>query len=450
MSLVWHIVRKDVRRIALPVAVWVVLIVVPTWGFRFMSPAIEGHAASSLDGWARVTATWVRLLFAIQMLIGYVLAAALMLEDGWCGAEMFWKTRPVGRGRLLAAKLSGAALMFIGVPLLGLMAIWVASGFGWRELIGSAWAVAKVHGVMVLVALGLAAVSRSLGQALLFSIPAGMLTIAVAGVSVATLSGGMRSEMSGMEERSEDRAVEIVPDAAFTKFQANSVPTLFVSAPWTRDLGYVPMVARFSDGSLARGGDGPGAVESGLRVLGFSGKSEPLRWQVTLVGGQRGNGAELHVTGQLEVWAMRARILGEAPLKIEGTIVAGANRTRIVGFDRTGETLDAIFVEERDAAVTAAGAWSRNWSREMMENARYIDRYFLVTRATRAVRHVSASEVGGVDMNGLGLRYRRLFVSGADDWKDGMLVKLRFERERRFERSLEVRGVVAPRKGNAR
>jgi hypothetical protein len=62
-----------------------------------------------------------------------------------------------------------------------------------------------------------------------------------------------------------------------------------------------------------------------------------------------------------------------------------------------------------------------------------------VNRATQKAQRVYISELGSVEMNSLVLRFRKLGVSGTDDWHDGVLIKLRFECDHRFERPLDVR-----------
>lgn len=447
MNLAWHVARKDLRRFALPVAFWIAFLVGPLVAFRFFSPELDGHMASSLDASLRILSIWLGILAAAQGMIIYALTGALVLEDPWRSTTAFWRTRPIARPRLLAAKAIGAGVAFLVAPVVVLAVAWFGLGFGVPEIAAAAWAFAKVYGGIATVAFALAVASRHLAQLFFHTIVLGGVVAVVGFFAGPAIARALRPDVrtSGMvmrsAERPEDRAAEIVPEATMTKFSGKSVPTLFVAAPWAGDRGYVPAFARLSDGSIAWGPAGPGTVQAGLRALGFDRETGPLRWQIQALERGRMPGDDVSLEGTLEVWAGRMRVVGEMPVRVGGAIANGAAGTRIVGVNRLEGKLDAIFVEERDTAIMAAGRWDGGWSPHEFQ---CIDFYYLVNRAVGRAHGLWASTVGAVEIASLSARYRRLSAPGADTGEDCVLIKLRFEIERRFERPLDVRGVTTP------
>lgn len=129
MSLTWHIVRKDFLRMRLPLALWAaVLIVKNELGVSLL------HG----DGVDFVHFDLVKaggfLLLALDMFMQVILVALLVQEDRVVSTDMFWATRPIGGGRLLAAKCAGAVLMFSGLPILISLRWWLACGYSGREI----------------------------------------------------------------------------------------------------------------------------------------------------------------------------------------------------------------------------------------------------------------------------------------------------------------------------
>lgn len=498
MNLVWHIVRKDTRRLALPLALWIVLIVVPLAAFRFATPSFEGHVGVAIDEIARMASIWVRLLTGIQLVFGYILAAALVLEDRLVDASAFWATRPIARGRLLAAKLVAAVLLFVVLPIVALLPVWLASGFGARDLALAAWHFMCMHGAATLVALTFASISRNLAQVLFWTIalvvaeiaavvlsasyfrgvpiavrvardtlahvslvpmfgfvlvqqfltlrvPRAWVTLALAFVASLAIRATWPSSLgSGIEvarpaaaELPEDRAVAIVPDPTLIKFSENALPTLFITAPWSRERFYLPAFVRLPSGAVTHGATGPGVGEVGLRLLGFSQREEPLRWQVMASGL---NDAQFE--GTLMVWVASARVIGEAPLHVGEEFKGGGTRSKIISLVRNeGSRLDQIYLQETEALANTEAAWLGHPGARDADRLRYLDRYFLVQRGTGKAQAVSSSEVARVEMHSLVIRFRRLGVHGDGAWNDAVLIKVRYERERRLERPLDVHGV---------
>jgi hypothetical protein len=489
VRLVWHIVRKDLRRFAWPVAAWLALLAIPTLVFRFKSFAIDGHVASSIATTVTLATIWSRLLAVVQVLLGYVIASSLVLEDPLVGTNGFWTTRPISNGRLLAAKLAGAVALFGLLPMAVLTPIWLASGFNVVDALIAAGDFLRFHGIGVLLALMIASLSRNLVQALFSTIVivAGGLGLLwgadyfasirfsmqklmtstlpiVAGVVLAqqflkrlparswlTLAGAMIALMilqvarpslfrgAGLgsappADTAADRRAKIDVLYGNVSHNPQSSPSLFVTAPWNSEGKYVPIYAllpapiyaQLPDGRLTRGPHGAGAVESGRRALGFSSESGPLRWQVMMPFVERTN-TEPRLAGALELWAVRTDVVGELPLAVGAEASDGSTFTKIVELGRREDRLDEIFLEERDTRARSQAA-----------GFDYFDVYYLIDRQRNAFLHVSGGEMGALEMNSLALRFRRLHVAGDSDWKEGVLIRLRFERERRFQRPFDV------------
>ena len=136
------------------------------------------------------------------------------------------------------------------------------------------------------------------------------------------------------------------------------------------------------------------------------------------------------MAGTLEMWAVRTEVVGELALAVGSEARHGATSTRILEFVRRDDRLDEIFVEERDsrARLQAEMVW-------------HFDHYYLLDRKRNTFVSVAGPDVGSVEMHSLALSFRRLPVAGDSDWKEGVLIRLRFERERRFSRPFEVDGI---------
>ncbi|MSU47876.1 MAG: hypothetical protein EXS37_02070 [Opitutus sp.] len=164
MRLVWHIVTKDVRRMTLPLAIWIALVFTSALSLRLSAASGEVVLAGDSGRWLDGIRLLSELLAVMEMVVAGVLAAYLVQEDPLTGTEAAWLTRPIGGGRMLAAKLAGTALLLIVAPVLALTPIWLASGFSAREL---AWAAAEFAAwqlVIVVVAGSVAAITEDLGK----------------------------------------------------------------------------------------------------------------------------------------------------------------------------------------------------------------------------------------------------------------------------------------------
>lgn len=159
MRLVWHIVKKDFRRLWAPLSAWALLLAARgEVGVRVLRG--DGMAGDGMF-YFRIANTTLLWLDAVVCVL---LIAALVHEDALVGSRTFWVTRPIGGGRLLAAKLVGAALMFGAVPMVVAVRWWVACGYGGAEMARAALAVADAQAGIVFGALTLAALTKTMSQ----------------------------------------------------------------------------------------------------------------------------------------------------------------------------------------------------------------------------------------------------------------------------------------------
>lgn len=164
MKLTWHIVRKDVRRLAVPVGSWLAFLLLTTVWMRVASWSGERVEVTSATAWIRMmgSLTWVAWLVGTAGLVS--LTGVLGQEDRVIGSDAAWRTRPITGGRLLLAKVVAGFLLLVAAPLLVLMPVWWAGGFGARELLAAAGSIAGWHTLLVVSALCLSALTEDLGQ----------------------------------------------------------------------------------------------------------------------------------------------------------------------------------------------------------------------------------------------------------------------------------------------
>lgn len=164
MKLTWHIVRKDARRMAAPVGIWLAFLLVTTVWMRVTSWSDARVEVTSAAAWIRLmgSLTWVSWLVGTAGLVALV--GVLGQEDRVIGPAAAWRTRPITAGRLLLAKLIAGFLLLVAAPLVVLLPVWWVAGFGPRELLDAAGAIAGWHALLVVSALGLSALTEDLGQ----------------------------------------------------------------------------------------------------------------------------------------------------------------------------------------------------------------------------------------------------------------------------------------------
>ena len=123
MKLIWHIVRKDARRLWLPLTLWAVLMTAQH-GIEWRAL----HVVTEDKTWEGRLKLYAVLLELLGVLTGYVLTAALVMEDPPTGTTVFWLTRPMSGARVLGAKLLGCGVLVLVPPVLLALPWWGMAG----------------------------------------------------------------------------------------------------------------------------------------------------------------------------------------------------------------------------------------------------------------------------------------------------------------------------------
>ncbi len=165
MNLTWHIVKKDLRALKWPLAVWTLIII------GKLSVGVALLMADGTEGpeWFMRMDIFSKLLAGLEG-VNFVLVAALIHEDLLVGTTAFWQTRPISGARLLRAKLLGIGLVFGFLPVLVTLPWWLGCGYGLREI---AWAAAEtvvIQAIFVLVGLLWAVVSDGFARFLMWTL----------------------------------------------------------------------------------------------------------------------------------------------------------------------------------------------------------------------------------------------------------------------------------------
>lgn len=124
MSLMLHIVAKDLRRLRWPLAIWFGLLLakyaigfILIWGGKISGDVFKHLEIPTL------------VISMVEVVLVFLLTARLVQGDRVEGTRQFWLTRPISSGRMLGAKLLGVLLLLVA-PALGLaLPWWLACGF---------------------------------------------------------------------------------------------------------------------------------------------------------------------------------------------------------------------------------------------------------------------------------------------------------------------------------
>jgi hypothetical protein len=159
MTAIWHLAKKDLRRLRTPVALLTLL----TTGKIVFYAAISGlYVAPDLAWLNRLQNGPEQLLRAlIEPLIVYLLVGWLVFEDSPVEKDAHWITRPIAGLELFASKLTAASLLFVLLPLALNVVWWFVCGLSEAEIgiAGSELVAAN----FVLVAIGLTCASLTDG-----------------------------------------------------------------------------------------------------------------------------------------------------------------------------------------------------------------------------------------------------------------------------------------------
>ena len=506
MTVAWHIAAKDIRRMAVPVALWLAFVAATTGWFQ-TGVGIGDHAVGAMSGWIGLMSIWVPMILFAQGLFSHVLAGAMVLEDSPVGTERFWLTRPTGKSGMLRGKLLAAALLFIVAPIVVLLPFWVANGFGGGELRRAIVTLALWQATSTACALGLSSMARTLAEFLLWSValfvayslcwfvmtlslsvhdvPAAvrrsrhllvdtgiavllvgvliaqyrrrdrrrnglilaagwLVAIAIAALWPADVSRFLGAARSMSTARPVDAATPIA--VAAEPMATGERPGLVVTAGWQRDGFYAAALARSTDGRITFGPTPEWGHAAGLRALGFDRGHDAIAWPLTGLPGQLpGSMSPSRFSGTVEIWRARAMVVGEMPLEAGAELRRAGGRTRLIGLQREANRIEAIVIEEHVQGTSpVARAVVAIEGGELAAGQTYVDRYFLVDRGSSRALALPIDEAGALSMNGLLVRHRRLLVRG-ERWERALLVKVRIERERSFEQPVPARGLALAR-----
>jgi hypothetical protein len=134
MKLAGHIARKDLHR-AWPWLALLILVVLCRSGvFALTWLGHLGENGTSNFGGIGVAEAADNVLFTLEILLGVLLVATIVQDDGLRGDRQFWTTRPISGLRLLAAKTIALAIAAFAIPVLLKLGWWVAVGFSWEQI----------------------------------------------------------------------------------------------------------------------------------------------------------------------------------------------------------------------------------------------------------------------------------------------------------------------------
>jgi hypothetical protein len=173
MKLTWHIVKKDLQRHRWALAFLAAILGLEVWiGFRAFADDQPGYGTflfSSGSLWEAHNSSLAVGLVVLEFLLSYSLVSAFVHEDPLVGAQAEWRTRPISGARLLGAKVLGLTLALVLGPVLVLLPWWIGCGFGGMEILRAAGATLAMKGWLVVLALPLAALTRSYGRYMLWT-----------------------------------------------------------------------------------------------------------------------------------------------------------------------------------------------------------------------------------------------------------------------------------------
>ena len=181
MNGLWHILRKDLRRLRWPLIAWILIVIAR------MVVATAGAAATfgdlglqmAMDNLAVLVTVSDRLMLAL-------LVSWLVHDEPLVGVDAFWLTRPIDPRHLTAAKLMFAAVFLVAAPVAGESIAVAGIAGGFHDAVRAAPGLALARTLWVLPLIALAVLTPSLMRFLLVVV-GGMVTVAGLFSAFATL-----------------------------------------------------------------------------------------------------------------------------------------------------------------------------------------------------------------------------------------------------------------------
>ena len=198
MRLIWHISAKDLRRMRLPLGLWLLLVASQVLLAFALSRGFGFDLQVPNRGEYMVTFDELRLLGYVlgiaDLVLTYCLMGHLVQIDKVVGQDAFWMTRPISGPRLFGSKLLTAVLVFGILPALVWSPLWIYSGYQLSSLGAAALEIGCLHLCLLPVAFALAALTDTLGRFELWS-----FVVAIAAIIVpASLSGIISAVLLGL------------------------------------------------------------------------------------------------------------------------------------------------------------------------------------------------------------------------------------------------------------
>jgi hypothetical protein len=168
MNVIWHLVKKDLRRLCPGVALLSLLIV----GQILLYAAIAGlFRAPDVEWLNRLQEGPELLLRGLTVpLITYVLVGRLVFEDSPVEKDAHWITRPISGLQMFTAKWVGACLMFVLLPLALNVPWWLACGLDWPAVARASAEQAALNSILVALGLMCAALTGGFPRFVLWSL----------------------------------------------------------------------------------------------------------------------------------------------------------------------------------------------------------------------------------------------------------------------------------------
>jgi hypothetical protein len=182
MTLIWHLVKKDLHRLRWPV----VLLSLLTAGKLGLFAMISGVFLAPDPSWLNRLQNGPELLLRnlAEPVVTYFLAGWLIFEDSPVEKDAHWLTRPISGAQLFTAKLAAAMLLFVLLPVALHVIWWLTGGLEGREIAMAVTELVIIQSILVALALACASLTDGFPRFILWS----LLTVGTAAIGQALLA----------------------------------------------------------------------------------------------------------------------------------------------------------------------------------------------------------------------------------------------------------------------
>lgn len=407
MKEAWHIARKDLRRYAGPAGVWLVFVVAAAVWFWTAATVMPSYPLSQFSR----TDVVFGVVRAVQLIIAALLVGAMVLEDPLVGSEVFWRSRPIRRTSLLAAKAMSAGLLFVVGPALVLVPVWLGIGFGWSGTALAAVELAREQAGVALLALMFAALSRGLGEFIFV----GLAVMLVQGGFAIAAVWWWANELAPRIVATRSGLVETLSTVGMMGVIGHQFLTLRRRRSWLL-LAIVIVV--------------PFAVGFGWPRTDRAGGESAMTVETRGATSRLAERAKRIARGEEKPTAS-AWLAGELPVLDGAKIAAGANRVSVFDIVRRPDgDPTTVLVEERDAWLALREGRTNRGQDALARAKSRQDVWVLRTRAPETWQVLHAEEMGAAVFASMIVGVRRLtlpFNITAAEMEGAVLIKVRFD-----------------------